>query len=177
MMPAPLGRCGGRCAGAGLGVLPRPEAGRLVRSRPRSSTAGSGVGVICSGSNMPTLTPLQPLSIGLVVAPLLFLASAYFTRANRRRIVGALAGGRLRAPDLRLGREAGLVAITLPASHSSTCTGGGRTPWARRGRHGDPDPRTGTGSDRGRAGRAAAHPGRRLRMEGRCWHSMFRLAQ
>ena len=41
---------------------------------------------------MPTLTPLQALRIGFVVAPILFLASAYLTRADRRRIVGALAG-------------------------------------------------------------------------------------
>lgn len=41
---------------------------------------------------MPVVTPVQALGIGWVVAPLLFLASAYFTRASRRRIVGALAG-------------------------------------------------------------------------------------
>jgi len=41
---------------------------------------------------MPTLAPIQALSIEFVVAPILFVASAYFTRADRRRIVGALAG-------------------------------------------------------------------------------------
>jgi hypothetical protein len=41
---------------------------------------------------MPILTPLQALRIGFVIAPLLFLASAYFTRANGRRILSALAG-------------------------------------------------------------------------------------
>jgi hypothetical protein len=41
---------------------------------------------------MPTLAPIQALSIEFVVAQILFVASAYFTRADRRRIVGALAG-------------------------------------------------------------------------------------
>ena len=41
---------------------------------------------------MPTLTPSQALLIGIIVAPTLFALSAYFTRANARRIVGALAG-------------------------------------------------------------------------------------
>ncbi len=41
---------------------------------------------------MPTLTPSQALLIGFIVAPVLFLASAYFTRATVRRIIGALLG-------------------------------------------------------------------------------------
>ena len=39
---------------------------------------------------MPTLTPRQALLIGFIVAPLLFGLSAYFTRANRKRILAAL---------------------------------------------------------------------------------------
>ena len=39
-----------------------------------------------------TLTPRQALLIGFVVAPTLFVISAYFTRATLRRIVGALVG-------------------------------------------------------------------------------------
>ena len=38
------------------------------------------------------LTPSQALLIGFIVAPTLFALSAYFTRANMRRIVGALVG-------------------------------------------------------------------------------------
>ena len=41
---------------------------------------------------MPALTPRQALLLGLVIAPVLFIVCAYFTRANARRIVGALAG-------------------------------------------------------------------------------------
>jgi len=39
---------------------------------------------------MPTLAPRQALLIGFIVAPLLFGLSAYFTRANRKRILAAL---------------------------------------------------------------------------------------
>lgn len=39
-----------------------------------------------------TLTPQQALLIGFIVAPLLFALCAYFTRANVRRIAGALVG-------------------------------------------------------------------------------------
>lgn len=38
------------------------------------------------------LTPSQSFLIGFIVAPILFLTSAYFTRATRWRIVGALVG-------------------------------------------------------------------------------------
>jgi len=38
------------------------------------------------------LTPEQVFLIGFIVAPVLFLASVYFTRATRRRILGALGG-------------------------------------------------------------------------------------
>jgi hypothetical protein len=38
-----------------------------------------------------TLTPKQALLIGFIVAPVLFALSAYFTRANRKRILAALA--------------------------------------------------------------------------------------
>jgi len=41
---------------------------------------------------MPTLTPSQALLIGFIVVPIIFTLCAYFTRANVRRIVGALAG-------------------------------------------------------------------------------------
>ncbi len=41
---------------------------------------------------MPTLTPSQALLIGFIVAPVLFLLSAYFTHATRRQIAGALVG-------------------------------------------------------------------------------------
>jgi len=41
---------------------------------------------------MPTLTPQKALFIGFIVAPVIFALCAYFTRANVRRIVGALAG-------------------------------------------------------------------------------------
>jgi len=41
---------------------------------------------------MPTLAPSQALLIGFVVAPTLFGLCAYFTRANVRRILGALIG-------------------------------------------------------------------------------------
>ena len=37
-----------------------------------------------------TLTPQQALLIGFIVAPILFALCAYFTRANVRRIIGAL---------------------------------------------------------------------------------------
>jgi hypothetical protein len=39
-----------------------------------------------------TLTPSQAQLIGFIVAPTLFLLSAYFTRARPRRIAGALVG-------------------------------------------------------------------------------------
>ena len=39
---------------------------------------------------MPILKPQQALLIGFIVAPLLFGLSAYFTRANRRRVIAAL---------------------------------------------------------------------------------------
>src|SRR5258708_24193560 len=39
---------------------------------------------------MPTLTLPQVLTIGYIVAPVLFARSAYFTRATRRRVAGAL---------------------------------------------------------------------------------------
>jgi hypothetical protein len=39
-----------------------------------------------------TLTPRQALLIGFIVAPILFALCAYFTRANVRRITGALVG-------------------------------------------------------------------------------------
>jgi hypothetical protein len=42
---------------------------------------------------MPILAPQQALLIGFIVAPLLFGLSAYFTRANRRRIFAALLAG------------------------------------------------------------------------------------
>jgi hypothetical protein len=42
---------------------------------------------------MPTLTPSQAVILGFIVAPILFVASAYFTRATPRRILGGLAGG------------------------------------------------------------------------------------
>lgn len=41
---------------------------------------------------MLTLTPSQAFLIGFIVAPILFLVSAYFTRATRRRIIAALVG-------------------------------------------------------------------------------------
>ena len=40
---------------------------------------------------MGTLTPLMAFTIGFIVAPVLFALSAYFTRARRRRLAGALA--------------------------------------------------------------------------------------
>ncbi len=46
---------------------------------------------------MPTLAPSQALLIGFIVAPVLFILSAYFTHASRRRILGALAGAVLYA--------------------------------------------------------------------------------
>jgi hypothetical protein len=42
---------------------------------------------------MPTITPQQALLIGAIVAPLLFGLSAYFTRANRKRIRAGLVAG------------------------------------------------------------------------------------
>jgi membrane-bound metal-dependent hydrolase YbcI (DUF457 family) len=39
---------------------------------------------------MPTFTPSLTLIIGYIVAPVLFGLSAYFTRATRRRLAGAL---------------------------------------------------------------------------------------
>ena len=42
--------------------------------------------------NIPVLTPSQALLIGFIVAPSLFLLSAYFTRATWRHILGALVG-------------------------------------------------------------------------------------
>jgi hypothetical protein len=42
---------------------------------------------------MPILTPQQALLIGFIVAPLLFSLSAYFTRANKKRILAALVAG------------------------------------------------------------------------------------
>ena len=39
---------------------------------------------------MPVLPPQQALLVGFIVAPFLFGLSAYFTRANRRRILAAL---------------------------------------------------------------------------------------
>ena len=39
-----------------------------------------------------TLTPQEALLIGFIVAPNLFALCAYFTRANVRRIAGALVG-------------------------------------------------------------------------------------
>lgn len=42
---------------------------------------------------MPVLTPQQALMIGAIVAPLLFVLSAYFTRANPKRILAALVAG------------------------------------------------------------------------------------
>ena len=44
---------------------------------------------------MPVLTSSQALFIGFIVAPSLFLLSAYFTYATRRHILGALAGAGL----------------------------------------------------------------------------------
>src|SRR5438105_340625 len=38
------------------------------------------------------LTPIQALVTGFVVAPSIFIACAYFTRASTRRVAGALAG-------------------------------------------------------------------------------------
>jgi hypothetical protein len=40
---------------------------------------------------LPTLTPQKAILIGFIVAPILFSLSAYFTRANRRQIIAALA--------------------------------------------------------------------------------------
>lgn len=44
---------------------------------------------------MPVLTPSQALLIGFIVAPSLFILSAYFTHATRRHILGAVVGARL----------------------------------------------------------------------------------
>lgn len=44
------------------------------------------------------LTPQQALLIGFIVAPSLFALCAHFTRANVRRITGALVGAQLIAP-------------------------------------------------------------------------------
>jgi hypothetical protein len=41
---------------------------------------------------MPTLTHTQTLIIGMIVGPLLFVASAYLTRARGRQILGGAAG-------------------------------------------------------------------------------------
>lgn len=41
---------------------------------------------------MPTISPTQATLIGFVVAPGIFALCAYFTRANRRRISGAIVG-------------------------------------------------------------------------------------
>ena len=41
---------------------------------------------------MPPLTPSLAFLIGFIVAPILFVLSAYFTRAPARRIIGALVG-------------------------------------------------------------------------------------
>jgi hypothetical protein len=46
---------------------------------------------------MPTLTPSQALLIGFIVAPGLFILSAYLTRATLRHILGALVGAGLYA--------------------------------------------------------------------------------
>ena len=46
---------------------------------------------------MPILTPSQALLIGFIVAPTLFSLSAYFTRADRRHILGAVVGASLYA--------------------------------------------------------------------------------
>jgi hypothetical protein len=46
---------------------------------------------------MPILTPSNALIIGFIVAPGLFLLSAYFTHATRRHLLGALAGSALYA--------------------------------------------------------------------------------
>lgn len=41
---------------------------------------------------MPTLSSTQATVIGFIVAPILFVACAYFSRANKQRILAALAG-------------------------------------------------------------------------------------
>jgi hypothetical protein len=46
---------------------------------------------------MPVLTPQNALLIGFIVAPGLFIISAYLTHATRRHILGALAGACLYA--------------------------------------------------------------------------------
>jgi hypothetical protein len=46
---------------------------------------------------MPILTPSQALLIGFIVAPSLFIISAYFTHATRRHILGAVVGAGLYA--------------------------------------------------------------------------------
>jgi hypothetical protein len=43
-------------------------------------------------SMMPILTPSRALLIGFIVAPSLFLLSAYFTQAARRHVLGAVIG-------------------------------------------------------------------------------------
>ena len=52
--------------------------------------AGRWDGSRRSWNKMPVLTPQRALLIGFIVAPLLFGFSAYFTRANRKRILAAL---------------------------------------------------------------------------------------
>ena len=44
---------------------------------------------------MPVLTPSRALLIGFIVAPSLFIVSAYFTHATRRHILGAVLGAGL----------------------------------------------------------------------------------
>ncbi len=46
---------------------------------------------------MPIITPSQALLIGFIVAPILFIVSAYFTHASRRHILGAVVGASLYA--------------------------------------------------------------------------------
>ncbi len=46
---------------------------------------------------MPVLTPQNALLIGFIVAPILFILSAYLTHATRRHILGALVGAGLYA--------------------------------------------------------------------------------
>ena len=47
---------------------------------------------------MPTLTPPLIFTIGFIVAPVLFALSAYFTRANGRRMAGSLVGAAADSP-------------------------------------------------------------------------------
>jgi hypothetical protein len=65
---------------------------------------------------MPTLTPLQALRIGFVIAALLFLASAHRTRAKALYIPAGLVAGGLHLFWSRLGRPGAHPLLTSPGS-------------------------------------------------------------